>query len=282
VGIVAALLGALTISAFAVPGASAQTPARRVSMYGDSVLLGARDQLLAHFADQQATVDAEEDRSLLGAVSIFRAAGPALGDVVVLDFGYNDSPDPTVFRSRIDDAMGALAGVKHVIWLNQHDWGGRAGMNAELAAAASRYPNLDVVDWNTEVNAHPEYVYGDSIHLTPAGQVAMATLVRDRFDHYVSSLTPASTAAPATTLAPATTALVARPHAASHASAATADPSDTRRVAEVLGVAALVIALGAVAVLLSKRRPAQRRASSSARRASGSVTGSRQANRSHT
>jgi hypothetical protein len=281
-GFAAAVLGALAVSVFAAPAASAQTPPMRISMYGDSVLLGARDQLLAKFADQQASVDALEDRSLLGAVSIFRAAGPALGDVVVLDFGYNDSPDPAVFRGRIDDAMSALAGVKHVIWLNQHDFGGRAGMNAELAAAVARYPNLDVVDWNAEVNAHPEYVYGDSIHLTPAGQVAMATVVREHFDGYVTSLTPTTTAAPATTAAAPTTAVAVRPQPAHHASPAADSSGDTRHLAEVVGVAALVLLLGAVAVVGSRRRPAQRRASSSARSASGSVTGRRQANRSHT
>jgi hypothetical protein len=169
-------------------------------MFGDSVMLGARDQLLAQFAGMPVTVDAAEDRSLLGAIATFQAAGPALGDVVVLDLGYNDSDDPAVFRERIDGAMAALAGVKRVIWLNQHEYKpGRAGMNAELSAAASRYPNLDVVDWNAEVAAHPENVYGDAIHLTPAGQAAMASLVRQHFDRYVVSLTPTTTAAPATT-----------------------------------------------------------------------------------
>ena len=78
-----------------------------------------------------------------------------------------------------------------MLWLNQHDWGpGRAGMNAELTAAASRYPNLEVIDWNAEVAAHPDEVYADSIHLTPAGQNAMAALVRQHYDRYVTSLTP--------------------------------------------------------------------------------------------
>jgi hypothetical protein len=254
----------------------------RVSIYGDSVLLGAREQLLAKFGDQQASVDAMEDRSLLGALSILRAAGPTLGDVVVLDFGYNDSPDPAVFRGRIDDAMSALAGVKRVIWLNQHDWGGRAGMNAELAAAATRYPNLEVVDWNAEVVAHPDYVYGDSIHLTPAGQAAMAAVVRDHFDRYVTSLTPTTTAAPATTAAPPTTAVAAPRQPVHHASTARPDSSrDTRRVA-VVGVAVLVLVLGTLAIVGARRGAGQRRVSSSARSASGSVTGSRQANRSHT
>ena len=72
----------------------------RVAVIGDSVLLGAKEELLAEFAGQQVTVDAVEDRSLLGAIGLFRSAGPALGDVVVLDLGYNDSSDPAVFRGR--------------------------------------------------------------------------------------------------------------------------------------------------------------------------------------
>jgi hypothetical protein len=288
------IVAAVTLTAAALtagpPAANAQAPpALRVSMYGDSVMLGARDQLLARFAGMEVTVDAVEDRSLLGTVSLLRAAGPALGDVVVLDLGYNDSPDPAVFRGRIDDAMSALAGVKHVIWLDQHDWGGRAAMNAELLAAAARYPNLDVVDWNAEVVAHPEDVYGDSIHLTPAGQAAMAALVRDHFDRYVTSLTPTTTAAPATTATPATdragSAAGARSGAAARRpSTSHSDPSIPTRDLALLAVVVLLLVAGTVAAV-TRRRPQRRgtrSSSSSARSASGSVRGSRQANRSHT
>lgn len=263
-----AALGAVLASLSVVPAARAQAPAAplRVSMYGDSVLLGAKEELLAAFSDQQATVDAAEDRSLLGATSILQAAGPALGDVVVLDFGYNDSSDPTVFRGRIDAAMAAMAGVRHVIWVNQHDWGpGRADMNAELAAAQSRYPNLDVVDWNTEVAAHPDYVYADQIHLTPAGQPAFAALVRQHFDAWIRSLTPTTTS-PSTT-APSTT---GAPHAArssTQRAAAASDPGDDpafgRR--EVLVVVIVVVVLAAGAAVIVGRR-GSRRARRGARR----------------
>jgi hypothetical protein len=284
---VVALLAAGLLATLGAAPVQAASPPMRVSMYGDSVLLGARDQLLQQFADQQVTVDAVEDRSLLGAIGLFQSAGPALGDVVVLDLGYNDASDPAVFRDRIDGAMRALAGVGHVIWLNQHDWGsGRAGMNAELAAAASRYPNLEVVDWNAEVAAHPDDVYSDAIHLTPAGQVAMATLVRQRFDRYVASLTPATTA-PATT-APAPTAARA-PAAAAARSSTGGDAGVDAGTVELVGggavVVLLIVLLTATARRRSRRRAArraQRRASSSASSASGSVTGSRQANRSQT
>ena len=39
-----------------------------------------------------------------------------------------------------------------------------------FAAAAARYPNLDVADWNAAVGTNPAFVYSDGIHLTPAGQ----------------------------------------------------------------------------------------------------------------
>jgi hypothetical protein len=253
----------------------------RVSMFGDSVLLGARDQLLARFPGQPVTVDAVEDRSLLGAIGIFRSAGPALGDVVVLDLGYNDSPDPAVFRGRIDDAMAALSGVDRVIWLNQHDWGpGRSGMNAELAAAASRYPNLDVVDWNAEVGAHPEYVYADSIHLTPVGGPALAAVVRDHYDQYVRSLTPTTTRA---TIPPVSAAPAQPPGRDENRAGSRASGGDGRldgRTLALVGVAGFVLVCGLFA-LVGRKRP-QRRASSSAASEAASVTGSRQANRSHT
>jgi hypothetical protein len=286
----ALLLAALIPTTLLTNAASAQTPPLRISMFGDSVLLGAKEQLLAQFAGQDVTVDAVEDRSLLGAIELFRSAGPALGDVVVLDLGYNDSSDPAVFRGRIDDAMSVLAPVKRVIWLNQHDWGpGRAGMNDELSAAASRYPNLDVVDWNAEVAAHPEYVYGDAIHLTPAGQPAMAAVVREHFDRYVTSLTPTTTVAPTTT--PATTSattgsVAARARPTPTASTGADDGIDASTVAVVAGAVLLVVALVVLAVVARRRRRrgrrVQRRVSSSSRSAAGSVTGSRQAKRSHT
>jgi hypothetical protein len=287
-GVVAALvLASAAAASWGPTPASAQTPPLRIAVFGDSVLLGAKEELLAALANQQVSVDAVEDRSLLGTIGLFRQGGAAIGDVVVLDLGYNDGADPAVFRGRIDDAMTALASVKRVIWLNQHDWApGRAGMNAELAAAASRYPNLDVVDWNAEVAAHPEYVYADAIHLTPAGQPAMAALVRDHVDRYVASTIPTTTAPPTTappTTAPATS-IAPPPRAASgptgvrHASETGA--LDDRALA-LIAVVALLLVGGALS-LFGRTRDGQRRASSSARSASGSVTGSRQANRSHT
>jgi hypothetical protein len=269
--LVGLVVGLLAAAAFhAAPGAHAQTPPLRVSMYGDSVMLGARDQLLSQFAGQQVTVDAMEDRSLLGAIGMFQAAGPALGDVVVLDLGYNDSDDPATFRGRIDGAMAALSGVRRVFWANQHEWApGRAGMNAELTAAAARYPTLEVIDWNAEVVAHPDYVYADGIHLTPSGQPAFAALVKQHVDHWVDSLSPTTTSTTAasttSTLAPAGASGAARTAAAS------ADSGDdgVGTVAVVAGVVVVVAVVLAVSVVVSRRRRRRRRARRQARGGTG-------------
>jgi lysophospholipase L1-like esterase len=241
---------ALVMLALPMTRAAAQTAPLRLSMFGDSVMLGARDQLLGRFPDASVTVDAVENRSLLGAVSVLQAAAP-LGDVVVLDLGYNDADDPAGFRQRIDAAMAVLSAVPKVIWLNQREFkAGRAGMNAELAAATARYGNLDVVDWNAEVTAHPEDVYGDGIHLTPAGQSAMAGLVRQRFDAYAAARTPATTA---TTTAPNTSPRASVPIEASGRTALAGAGSTTDESGlAAFGLGGVLVVTGAV--LLFARR----------------------------
>ena len=70
-------------------------------------------------------------------------------------------------------------------------------MNDELRAAADRYPNLDVVDWDAQVAAHPEFVYADGLHLTPPGRAAFATAVQQRVAAYRESLSrPGAAATP--------------------------------------------------------------------------------------
>ena len=193
--------------AFLASAMAAVPPARadglRISAFGDSVMLGASNAIVSSLAGNDVTVDAHEDVSLLGSLGTLQAARPTIGDVVVLDLGYNDGSDLTAWRDRIDQAMTILQGVPKVIWLDQHDWqAGRAEMNDELVAAMQRYPNLEVVDWNAVVVSHPEYVYGDGVHLTPPGQVAMGDLVRDR----VAAFIEARIAATTTTEPPTTTA----------------------------------------------------------------------------
>jgi hypothetical protein len=175
---------------------------------------------------------------------------------VVLDLGYNDASDPAVFRGRIDSMMAVLANVPHVVWFTQHAFTPeRAPMNQELVAAQARFANLGVVDWDAEVAAHPDDVYGDGIHLTPTGRAAFAAVTVRSVD--AARAARAARAAPTTTRAPVPTSVAPATEAAdTGARAADTEESTGRRtlLAAVIGIAALAI-LGAAA--LSTRRLAR-------------------------
>jgi hypothetical protein len=283
--LVVALLGAggfggipgpsLAVRAGAQEAAGTQdASALRIRMFGDSVMLGARDDLMAALPGTDTYVDAVEGRSLLGTTPVLVAHPDLLGDVVVLDLGYNDMPDAGVFHDRVDAMMQALAGVPRVVWLTQSLFQpARGSMNDELRAAAARYPNLDVVDWDAQVSAHPEYVYADGLHLTPAGRAAFAGAVKDRVDAYRASLardTHTSASSPPATSAPAVSTAgagaqttIATPAAARAAASAergaesaaaspTAGPTSRTFAAVAIGLVALVVLAGAVMVRRSR------------------------------
>jgi hypothetical protein len=260
----AALVGACVL-AFVAPSAAHAEPLR-ISVFGDSVLLGASEETSAALAGNDVSVDAHENMSLLGALSTLGGARPNMGEVVVLDYGYNDGTDLGAWRSRIDQAMTILQGVPRVIWLDQREFApGRAEMNAELRAAMARYPNLDVVDWNAAVAAHPDYVYSDGIHLTPSGQQGMADLVRVRVVAFLAerfaatSTTTTSTTTSTTTTTTAPRATTQPPAGGREGSAAGTTAHGGSGGGDGWWIAALVaaaVALGGVVMFAVRRRAA--------------------------
>jgi len=97
--------------------------------------------------------------------------------VVVVEVGYNDPAD--TFSSEVDHAMSALtsAGATHVLWLTMRE--SRPPyptLNTLLEKAAARWPQLELVDWNSASADHPSWFQTDNVHLTPEGGVAMAHL----------------------------------------------------------------------------------------------------------
>jgi virginiamycin B lyase len=107
--------------------------------------------------------------------------GPRLGPTVVVEIGNNDFS--STYAANMESALKALrhAGVKHVLWLTLHVTPKHttyAVMNAAIAAAAARHPELSVLDWNAYAAAHPEWFQGDGVHLTGDGPRALAEFVR--------------------------------------------------------------------------------------------------------
>ena len=101
-----------------------------------------------------------------------------LGPVVVVVVGYNDYE--ANYAENIDDAMAVFrkAGVQRVLWATL-----RAGrqsyvdMNDMILAAAKKYPEITVLDWDGLARNQPDWLQPDGIHLTPEGAEGMATMI---------------------------------------------------------------------------------------------------------
>ena len=106
--------------------------------------------------------------------------GPELGPVVVVAVGYNDYE--AHYAEHIDDAMAVFrqAGVQHVLWAtlraSRHSY---VNMNDMIVAAAQKYPEITVLDWNGLARQQPDWLGSDSIHLTPAGADGMARMIEE-------------------------------------------------------------------------------------------------------
>ena len=117
----------------------------------------------------------ERPPSVLDAI---RDLGPALGQVAVIDVGYNDAPSG--FGTGIDRVMRALldAGVDQVVWLTLRErrssW---AEINDQIREAPKRWPQLTVGDWELESRAHDEW-FADGIHMNWIGGGAFGAFLR--------------------------------------------------------------------------------------------------------
>jgi hypothetical protein len=139
----------------------------RLGVYWDIAICRAIDGTSCPF-------DGERPPTLIEAVEA-RGTVPA---TVVVEVGYNDPAD--MFATEVDHAMSALtsAGATHVLWLTMRESHvPYPTLNALLEAAAARWPQLELVDWNAASESHPSWFQTDDIHLTQEGGLAMAHLI---------------------------------------------------------------------------------------------------------
>ena len=142
-----------------------------VACIGDSVMLGALDDLMAAFPN--GWFDAQKSRTawvLQEVINRMDRSGIPHGTVVV-NFGANgDSP----FRVK-ERAMDMLEGCR-VYWLTNTNPRMR-GANASIYELAEEYENLTVIDWQSMSEGHPEYFFADGLHLTAEGRKAFADAI---------------------------------------------------------------------------------------------------------
>ena len=112
------------------------------------------------------------------ALDVIETNGSALGQTVIVESGYNEYAQQ--YPDDIDTVMKALAaaGVETVLWMTLREQRPTyATMNDQIRAAAAKWPQLVVVDWNAASRDRP-WVGDDGLHLNYQGAMAMARLLR--------------------------------------------------------------------------------------------------------
>ncbi|TQJ29719.1 acyltransferase family protein [Microbacterium sp. SLBN-146] len=151
----------------------------QVTAIGDSVMLASAPALLERLPG--ISVDAAVSRSSWagpGMLESLDAAG-ALRRYVVIALGTNGPVDAGSLERMIE-----IAGRDRlVVLVNAYaprNW--IDGVNADLAAAAERHPNVVVADWAGAIGGQTDLLAGDRIHPGSAGGRVFADLVADTIE----------------------------------------------------------------------------------------------------
>ena len=151
--------------------------AGRVSMVGDSVMLGAVDDLGAGLTGE-VVADAAVSRQVdvgLDLLRYWRDTG-YLGDTVVVHLGNNG-----VFTDQqFDELADILNGVPTAVVVttrNQYTW--QDEVNDVIRRGAERHPGVRLLDWHAATAPHADWLWDDGMHLRPEGAAAYAALVAE-------------------------------------------------------------------------------------------------------
>ena len=142
---------------------------------GDSVSLGAKSCL----TPLGYRLDSEVGRQFtVGLQRIRIQASQGLPDTVVVHLGTNGPFGSDGFR----EVMGILGTERRVVWVtialpDRSPYGFRDGLNEMIRGQAAEYPNVRVADFGEQALGHPEWFYGDGVHINSAGCRGFAGIV---------------------------------------------------------------------------------------------------------
>ena len=164
-----ATFAAVSITLLAAPSL-AGVPAGRYAI-GDSVMLGAREALIARGIRVNAHVSRQFDDA---APLIRKLAARRLPANVIVHLGTNGMID----GADCDALVRAAGRGRHVYLVTvkvPRDY--RDPNNARLRACARRHENASVIDWYGLSRYHRAWFYRDGYHLRPIGQREYARLI---------------------------------------------------------------------------------------------------------
>jgi hypothetical protein len=140
---------------------------------GDSVMLGAKDELNARGIKVNAVVS-RQFRDAVPLVEQLKAAG-RLRKKVVIHLGNNGILIEAAQCNRISEVAGPNRTVYLVNLKIPRSY--RRTQNLRLAACAQRRANTQLIDWFGYSRSHPSWFAADGFHLTAEGQRRYASFV---------------------------------------------------------------------------------------------------------
>ncbi|MCU0271191.1 MAG: hypothetical protein MUF83_21480 [Acidimicrobiales bacterium] len=144
---------------------------------GDSVLLGAEPYLRTTLGGWDLRLDARVGRRVPEGLAVLQANRASVGQVVVFVLGHNYGGGGA-FYGYLDALMAEVRGAHRVVLVTVAEWSpAQAEVNRAIRVAPLRYPNVVVADWAATAAANPRFLAGDRVHLTAAGNTALANLV---------------------------------------------------------------------------------------------------------
>jgi len=149
-------------------GAALRSPERalRIFALGDSVMVGAKEELLARLGPGF-SMNAKEGRQLDEVIALARQlkSEAKRPEDLIIQVG-NNGP---LYSEEMEALRSATSEAGHTFLVNDHapvSWVGES--NEMLAQAAMQWPHTSLIDWSKAAKAHAG-VFWDGIHLTPAG-----------------------------------------------------------------------------------------------------------------
>ena len=155
--------------------AAAATPTRAVALYGDSLTVMAWDHYQWITADDIATDGHMWNGTELGDWRDSILSNP--NDRLVLALGTNDALRDGA--APWADLFNKLPASKCIVWPKPYEGGSKVKLfNTQMMAIVAAHPNVHVIDWNAQVQAHPEWVQYDHTHYFPDGSNQYAEMLR--------------------------------------------------------------------------------------------------------
>jgi peptidoglycan/LPS O-acetylase OafA/YrhL/lysophospholipase L1-like esterase len=160
---------------YAKSGNTAKVSTKGVTIIGDSVTLDASPELKKQFPE--AVINAKESRHIGDELDWVKAQRKKhrLGQTVVVSLGTNGE----LYSQKVEALLKVLGKTRSVFWVNVYgpslDW--TDANNQYLQQLAEKHSNVTVIDWNSELSGHPEWLWEDGIHPNPDGSKAYAKTI---------------------------------------------------------------------------------------------------------